>query len=45
MITELYEPLSGFDGAFKSSMEKLIHIRNLLPWKNTESKLYYVLQS
>ena len=45
MITELDEQYSGFDGAFKSSIEKLIHIRNLLPLKATESVVYDVIRS
>ena len=32
-MTELYEPFSGVDGAFKSSVEKLLRIRGLLPRK------------
>ena len=35
-MTELDEPFSGFDGAFKPPLDKLIPIRGLLPWKTTE---------
>ena len=33
LMTELDEPFSGFDGAFKSSVEKLIPICDLIPLK------------
>ena len=37
LITELDELFRGVDGALKSSVEKLIPRRNLLPLKTTES--------
>ena len=44
-MTELDETFNGFDGAFKSSIEKLIPICNLLTWKTTESVGYDVVWS
>ena len=40
MMNELDEPFSAVDGAFKSSLDKLIPIHDLLPWKTTESVGY-----
>ena len=34
-MTELDEPFRGVGGAFKSSIDKLIPIRNVLPWEST----------
>ena len=42
-MTELDEPFIGVDGTFKSSLEKLIPIRNLFLFKTTESVGYYVV--
>ena len=44
-MAEFDEPFSGVDGAFKSSVEKLIHIHDLLPWNTTESMGYDVIRS
>ena len=44
-MTELDGPFSGFGGDFKLSVYKLIPIRNLLPWKKTESVGYDVVRS
>ena len=35
-MTEIDGPFSRVDGTFKSSVDKLIPIRDLLPWKTTE---------
>ena len=45
MITEFYEPFSGVDGAFKSSVEKLLRIQGLLPRKKNQSLGYDVERS
>ena len=34
LMTEVNEPFSGVDGAFKLSVETLIYIRDLLTWRN-----------
>ena len=44
-MNELDEPFNVFDGAFRSCMEKLIPIHDLLPWKTTESVGYDVVRS
>ena len=44
-MTELDELFSGVYEEFKSYVEKLILIRNLLPWKITESMGYDVVLS
>ena len=35
MMTEIDESFRGFYGAYKSSVDKIIPIWNLLPWKTT----------
>ena len=45
LMTELDEPFSGVDGAFKSSADKLIPMHDLLPWKIFESMGYDFVQS
>ena len=44
-MNELDEPFSAVDGSFKSSVEKLIPIRNILPWKTTEPIGYDFVRS
>ena len=36
LMTEFVEPHFGVDGAFKSSVGKLIPILYLIPWETTE---------
>ena len=43
-MNELDEPFSVVDGVFKSSVEKSIHIHDLLPIKTTESMGYDVVR-
>ena len=44
-MTKIDDSFIGFDGAYKSSLETLIPIRDLLPWKITKSMVYNVVQS
>ena len=41
-MTKIDDSFIGFDGAYKSSLETLIPIRDLLPWKTIESVKYCV---
>ena len=43
--TELDEPFSGVEGSFKLYVDKLIPIRDLLPWKTSESVGYDIVRS
>ena len=45
LTTELDETFSIVDVEFKFSIDKLIPIRNLPPWKTTELMEYGVVQS
>ena len=45
LMAELGEPFRGVYGSFKLSVEKLIPIINLLPWKITEPVVFDVVQS
>ena len=45
LVTELDEPFCVVDGVFKLSVDKLITIRDLLPWKTTESMGYSAIRS
>ena len=44
-MTEFVGPFFGVDGAFKSSVNKLIPILYFLPWETTESIRYGVVWS
>ena len=45
LMNEPDEQFSGVDGTYKSSLEKLIHMRDLIPLKTTEYVWYDVVQS